>query len=452
MNPHIFREYDIRGVVDKDFPTPVTEALGQAMGTYLIDHGVRRITLGRDVRLSSERLRNDLCAGLVRAGIHVVDIGVCPTPLLYFSIWHLEAEGGVMITGSHNPPEFNGFKVCVGPNTIYGEEIQRLGAIAQQGAFRQGRGSVETTSVLEAYHDYVVSNIRLSRPVTAVIDAGNGTAGLVAPELFRAIGCRVFPLYCEPDGTFPHHHPDPTIPANLVDLRARVAEEKADLGVAFDGDADRIGVVDEKGTVLWGDRILIIFSRAVLKKHPGATIISEVKSSNLLYRDIAARGGRPVMWKAGHSLIKKKMKEEHALLAGEMSGHVFFADRYFGYDDAIYAACRLFEILGEEQRPLSELTADLPLTYTTPEIRIDCPDDAKFKIIEEAVRYFRSRYEVIDVDGARIVFPDGWGLVRASNTQPVLVMRFEAETPQRLEEIRNIVEEKIRTIRASMNV
>ncbi len=451
MNPHVFREYDIRGVVDKDFPPPVVEALGRAMGTYLLDHGATRITLGRDIRLSSDRLRDDLCNGLLSTGIDVIDVGVCPTPLLYFSIHHLKAEGGIMITGSHNPPEFNGFKVCVGPHTIYGEEIQRLAAIIQQEAYRKGKGTVSTTSVIEPYQEYILSHIHLASPVKVVVDAGNGTAGLVAPELFRRLSCQVVSLYCEPDGSFPHHHPDPTVPANLVDIKERVLAERADLGVAFDGDADRIGVIDEQGTTLWGDRLLVIYSRAVLKKHPGATIISEVKSSNVLYRDIEARGGRPIMWKAGHSLIKKKMKEEHALLAGEMSGHVFFADRYFGYDDAIYAACRLFEILSEEGKPLSALIADLPVSYSTPEIRIDCPDDAKFRIIDEAVRYFRAHYEVIDVDGARVVFPDGWGLVRASNTQPVLVMRFEAESPERLEEIRHIVEERIRTIRASMN-
>jgi phosphomannomutase/phosphoglucomutase len=451
MNPQIFREYDIRGVVDQDFPTPVVEGLGQAIGTYLLGTGKQRITLARDVRLSSDRLRDDLLRGLLRTGLHVIDIGVCPTPLLYFSIRHLEAEGGVMITGSHNPPEFNGFKVCVGPDTIYGEEIQKLGRIMETATYREGKGTAETVSIIPSYHEYVYSNIHLDSTLKVVVDAGNGTGGLVAPRLFRALGCEVIPLYCDPDGHFPNHHPDPTIPKYLVDLKKRVLEEEAHVGVAFDGDADRIGVLDEKGEILWGDRIMVIFSRAVLKEHPGAVILSEVKSSNLLYKDIAKHGGRPIMWKAGHSLMKQKMKEEHALLAGEMSGHIFFADRYFGYDDAIYAACRLFEILTKEKKPMSQLIADLPHVYSTPEIRVECPDEVKFDIIEEAVQYFRDRYEVIDVDGVRVVFPDGWGLVRASNTQPVLVLRFEAETPERLWEIQNLVEERVRAIRTAMN-
>jgi len=451
MNPQIFREYDIRGVVDEDFPTPVVESLGQAIGTYLLGKGKQRITLGRDVRLSSDRLRDDLVTGLLKAGLHVIDIGVCPTPLLYFSIRHLEAEGGVMITGSHNPPEFNGFKVCAGPDTIYGEEIQRLGRIMEAARYSEGKGTIERVSVLRAYHEYVCANIHLASSLKVVVDAGNGTAGIVAPDLFRAIGCEVIALYCEPDGNFPNHHPDPTVPKNLADLRRRVLEEKAHLGVSFDGDADRLGVLDEKGEILWGDRIMVIFSRAILKEHPGAAIISEVKSSNLLYNDIARHGGRPIMWKTGHSLIKQKMKEEHALLAGEMSGHLFFADRYFGYDDAIYAACRLFEILAQERKPLSHLISDLPQVYSTPEIRVDCPEETKFKIIDQAVQHFRDRYEVIDVDGIRVVFPDGWGLVRASNTQPVLVMRFEADTPQRVKEIQCLIEERIRAIRTSMN-
>jgi len=450
VNLQIFREYDIRGVVDQDFPPLVVESLGQAIGTYLLSKGKQRITLGRDVRLSSDQLSSDLSRGLIKAGLHIVDIGVCPTPVLYFSIRHLGAEGGVMITGSHNPPEFNGFKVCVGPDTIYGEEIQEIGKIMEASRYSEKEGSLESASIIPAYHEYVRSNIRLAAPIKVVIDAGNGTAGLVAPALFRALGCEVIPLYCDPDGNFPNHHPDPTIPENLEDLRRRVLEEKAPLGVAFDGDGDRIGILDDKGQILWGDRIMVLFSRAVLREHPGAAIISEVKSSNILYNDIAKHGGRPIMWKTGHSLIKNKMKEEHALLAGEMSGHIFFADRYFGYDDAIYAACRMFEILTKENKPLSELLVDLPQTCATPEIRVECPDDVKFKIVEEAAKYFRTLYDVIDVDGVRVVFPDGWGLVRASNTQPVIVMRFEADTPERVREIQHLIEEKLCFIRTSM--
>ena len=450
MNPNIFREYDIRGVVEKDFAGTVVETLGRGMGTYLRNHGKKRITLGRDVRLSSDRLRDDLLRGLVQTGLHVIDIGVCPTPLLYFSIRHLETDGGIMITGSHNPAEFNGFKVCMGPDTIYGEEIQKVRRIIEAGTFAEGNGSTETLSVLPAYLDVIRSGINIQGPLKVVLDAGNGTAGLVAPDLVRSLGCEVICLYCDPDGRFPNHHPDPTIPRNLEDLRKTVLKEKAHVGISFDGDADRIGALDEKGEIIWGDRLLVLFSRFLLAEHPGACIISEVKCSKVLAEDIRRHGGRPIMWKAGHSLIKGKMKQEKALLAGEMSGHMFFADRYFGFDDAIYAACRLLEILGRQAKCLSELLSDLPTTYSTPEIRVDCPDEVKFLIVDKVKEYCSKHYQVIDVDGVRIVFSDGWGLLRASNTQPVLVMRFEADTETRLQEIRDLVEARVTEIRAAM--
>lgn len=451
MNPHVFREYDIRGVVDEDFPPSAVESLGRAIGTHLLKQGKARITVGRDVRLSSDRLREDLVRGLLRTGLHVIDVGVCPTPLLYFSIRHLQVDGGAMITGSHNPPEFNGFKICSGPDTIFGEEIQSLREIVEREAYLDGRGEETEASVSAAYRDAVLERVRVDRPVRVVLDAGNGTAGPIAMELLQTLGCEAHCLYCEPDGHFPNHHPDPTIPAHLDDLRQAVLERGAELGVAFDGDADRIGVLDERGEILWGDRLLILFARALLREHPGACVVGEVKCSRLLYDDIARNGGRPVMWKAGHSLMKGKMKEEKALLAGEMSGHLFFADRYFGFDDALYAACRLIEILSQEARPLSALLADLPETFSTPEIRLDCPDTLKFEIIDRARAYFRDHYEIIDVDGVRIEFPDGWGLVRASNTQPVLVLRFEAESLERREQIQALVEAKIREIRASLS-
>ncbi len=448
MNPHIFREYDIRGVVDRDFPAGLIHSLGKAVGTYFRKHNRDRITLGRDVRLSSDRLHRELLRALVETGLHVMDIGVCATPLLYFSIHHLQAHGGVMITGSHNPPEFNGFKVCLGPETIYGDEIQELRKLMEEQTFAAGNGAEQETDVLPAYMDTLRSGIRIKRPLKVVLDAGNGTAGLAAPELIRSLGCETLCLYCEPDGHFPFHHPDPTIPKNLEDLQRVVLEEKADLGISFDGDADRIGVVDEGGRIIWADRLLILFARALLQEHPGACIVSEVKCSKILFEEIEKRGGRPVMWKAGHSLMKSKMKEEEALLGGELSGHLFFADRYFGYDDAIYAACRLLELLAGEDRPLSAHLSDLPRTFSTEEIRVACPDEIKFGIIHKARDFFKESYEVIDVDGARIAFPNGWGLVRASNTQPAIVFRFESDTESGLTEIRRLVEGKIAEIRS----
>jgi len=446
MNPHIFREYDIRGLVEEDLSSPGVISLGKAAGTYLLDRGVSRISLGRDVRPSSDRLRDDLLQGLLETGLHVVDIGVCPTPLLYFSIHHLRMDGGIMITGSHNPPEFNGFKICAGPDPICGQEIQELREIQDRGAFRTGTGQLGETSVLSAYEDLVRSGIRIPNAPRVVLDAANGTAGIVAPELIRSLGCDTICLYCEPDGRFPNHHPDPIVPENLKDLRKRVVEAGADCGVSFDGDADRIGVVDEKGEILWGDRLLILFSRFLLKDHPGACILSEVKSTRLLYQDVPRNGGRAVMWKAGHSLLKRKMREEGALLAGEICGHMFFADRYLGYDDAIYAACRLLEIVGGSGRPLSQLLSDLPETFCTPEIRLDCPDDLKFQVVEQVREAYRDRFDMVELDGVRVEFPEGWGLVRASNTQPALVLRFEADTEQKLAEIRALLEGKTEEI------
>jgi len=442
MNPHVFREYDIRGVVDRDLPPREVTRLGRAAGTYLLERGARRISLGRDVRPSSQRLRDDLLEGLLDAGLHVADVGLCPTPLLYFSIHHLRTDGGIMITGSHNPPEYNGFKICAGPDPICGREIQDLRSLLERGAFRTGAGRLERTSVQAAYADRVRAGIRIPGRPRVVLDAANGTAGLVAPDLIRSLGCEVTCLYCEPDGRFPNHHPDPIVPENLEDLRKRVVQEGADCGIAFDGDADRIGVVDEQGAILWGDRLLILFSRFLLKEHPGACILSEVKSTRLLYRDVPRHGGRAVMWKAGHSLLKRKMREEGALLAGEICGHMFFADRYLGYDDAVYAACRLLEIVGGSDRPLSGLLADLPRTFSTPEIRLACPDESKFQAVERIRDAFRGRFDLVELDGVRVEFPDGWGLVRASNTQPALVLRFEAETEARLAEIRALVQGK----------
>jgi phosphomannomutase/phosphoglucomutase len=444
LNPNIFREYDIRGRVPEELNRETAYRLGQCFGAYYQSLGAKRISLGRDCRLSSPELREGVTEGMVDAGIHVIEVGMVPTPLLYFSLHHLEVDGGIQITGSHNPPEYNGFKVCLGKTTIYGEEIQKLRRIGESGSFPKGKGRVETNEVIHPYQEEILKRIRCG-PVArkVVLDAGNGVAGLVAPELYGRMGIEVEKLFCEPDGRFPNHHPDPTLPEHLKHLIQKVNDTSADLGIAFDGDADRIGVVDRKGKIIWGDQLMIIFSRDLLKRHPGAKIIGEVKCSQVLFDDIRKNGGVPIMWKAGHSLIKGKMKEEGALLAGEMSGHLFFAERYFGYDDAIYAGARLLEILTAEKKELEELLAGVPSLVSTPEIRMDCPDDQKFQIVADLASEFKREYRVIDVDGARVVFKGGWGLIRASNTQPVLVLRFEAEDRKTLQEIQKVFMDKL---------
>jgi phosphomannomutase/phosphoglucomutase len=374
------------------------------------------------------------------SGCAVTDIGVVPTPVLYYSVFHLGADGGVMITGSHNPPEFNGFKVVSGTSTIHGEAIQEVLHTIESRDLAQGSGSIAEADVVTPYVAEVASQFRLPRRVRAVVDAGNGTGGPVMHRIFEKIEVEATEMFFEMDGRFPNHHPDPTVPANLAALIAKVLETKADLGIAFDGDTDRIGAVDDNGVVIYGDQLMIIYGREILSRKPGATFIGEVKCSQLMYDDLAARGGNPIMWKTGHSLIKAKMKETGAELAGEMSGHMFFADRYYGFDDALYAACRLIEIVARSGRPLSAQLADLPKTVTTPEIRFDCPDELKFEVVRRCSLELRSRHKTVDVDGVRVLFPEGWGLVRASNTQPVLVMRFEATTPELLEAYRSEVE------------
>jgi phosphomannomutase/phosphoglucomutase len=450
MDRHIFREYDVRGIVDEDLTDSDVALLAKAMGTFLRRRGRKRITLGRDCRLSSEGFRDLMAEGLTKCGLDVLDLGVCPTPLLYFSIRHFETDGGVMITASHNPPHYNGFKVCDGPDTIFGADIMGLYDLAKAGDFETGSGGLATEDVIGPYTEYVKQNITLTRPLKIALDGGNAVAGPVGLPLLRDLGVEVTPLYCEMDGTFPNHEPDPTVPDNVRDMIRTVTDQKLDCGIGYDGDGDRIGVVDENGRIIFGDMLLLIFAREILKKNPGATFVGEVKCSQFLYDDIKARGGNPIMWRTGHSLIKNKMKEVKAALAGEMSGHMFFADRYFGYDDAIYASARLLEILSATDQPLSSLLADVPERYTTPEIRVECPDDIKFAVVEKIASIARARgLEFIDVDGVRLTFPDGWGLVRASNTQPVLVMRFEAPTEERAHEIRDLVEELIAEAKAS---
>jgi len=444
VKPNIFREYDIRGKVPEELNRETAYRLGQCFGAYYHRSGAKRISLGRDCRLSSPELRLGVMEGMKDAGIHVQDVGMVPTPVLYFSLHHSQVDGGIQITGSHNPPEYNGFKICLGRTTIYGEEIQKLRRIEESGSFPKGRGSVENREIVQPYIEEILKRVRCGQiPRKVVLDAGNGMAGLAAPEIYKRMGIKVEALFCEPDGRFPNHHPDPTLPENLKSLMQKVKDTSADLGIAFDGDADRIGVVDRRGRILWGDQLMIIFSRDLLTRHPGAKIIGEVKCSQVLYEDIRKNGGVPIMWKAGHSLIKSKMKEEGALLAGEMSGHLFFAERYFGYDDAIYAGARLLEILTNKNKDLEEFLAGVPPLVSTPEIRMDCPDDLKFRVVAELAAEFKKEYQVIDVDGARVVFHGGWGLIRASNTQPVLVLRFEAEDQETLQEIQKIFMDKL---------
>ena len=440
FKPTIFREYDIRGASDAELLDPDVAQLGRAFGTYLRRHAGRRISLGRDNRLSSPRLRDALLRGLVASGCDVIDLGVVPTPVLYYSVCHLKTDGAVMITGSHNPPEFNGFKVVCGASTIHGAAIQEIRRMIDTGDLATGEGAQTTADVVTPYVREVSAQFHFPRRIRVVFDAGNGTGGPVMHRILENLNVDTTEMFFEMDGRFPNHHPDPTMPANLQALIEKVRESKADLGIAFDGDTDRIGAVDDRGAIIWGDQLMIIYGREILTRKPGATFIGEVKCSQLMYDDLKARGGNPIMWKTGHSLIKAKMKETHAELAGEMSGHIFFADRWYGFDDALYSACRLMEIVADSGQPLSHQLADLPATVVTPEIRFDCPDELKFAVVNEAVAVLRARHRTVDVDGVRVLFSGGWGLVRASNTQPVLVMRFEATTPELLQAYRREVE------------
>ncbi|MDM7202895.1 MAG: phosphomannomutase/phosphoglucomutase [Thermodesulfobacteriaceae bacterium] len=439
VSPYIFREYDIRGKVGEDFTEEVVYYIGKAYGTLIKRRGERKIVCGRDGRLSGQSLQEALIKGILSTGVDVVDIGITPTPVMYFALFFWEnIGGGIQVTGSHNPPEFNGLKICVGKETIYGIEIQGIREMIEKEDFEKGEGSYENKDILKTYIKYLEENIKLKRPLRIAIDPGNGVCALTAPEIFQRLGCEVECLFCEVDGTFPNHHPDPVVPENLKYLRETVLEKKLEVGFGYDGDGDRIGVIDEKGNILWGDELLIIFAKELLKVHPSAKIIGEVKCSRVMYEEIAKLGGQPIMWKTGHSLIKRKMKEEDALLAGEMSGHIFFADKWFGFDDGVYASLRLSEILSQSEKPLSTYLEGLPKLIATPEIRTPCPDEIKFAVVKEMVNKFKEEgYKVIDVDGARIEFKEGWALVRASNTQPVLVLRFEAESEEFLSKLKD---------------
>jgi len=441
MNPNVFREYDVRGVVDQDLNEEFVFNLGRAIGTYADQHKVKTMSIGRDCRLSSDAYHNFLIQGLNSCGIDTIDVGLCATPMLYFSIRHLKTDGGVMVTGSHNPPEFNGFKICIGHDTIYGDNIQDLRKIIESNRFAAGRGGSRNQDISKDYEDYLFENVFINKKLKVIVDAGNGVGGRFFLPLLQRLNYDVTDIYCEPDGRFPHHFPDPTVEDNLEELIRVVREQKADLGIAFDGDADRLGVISDKGEIIWGDKLLLLFSRYILQDKPNSTIIGEVKCSQVLYDDIKKHSGRPIMWKAGHSLIKAKMKEEKAALGGEMSGHIFFADRYFGYDDAIYAALRLLEILSQTGKQISSLLSDVPQTFATPEIRIDCPDDKKAEVVKKIKNHYRNTPGVIDIDGVRIPFKEGWALVRSSNTQPIIVLRFEASSSEALQAIRREVEE-----------
>jgi len=452
LNPSIFREYDIRGIANEELLDPDVDALGRGLGTYLIRHSGRSICLGCDCRLSGSRLHNALLNGLLAVGAHVLDVGIVPTPVLYYSTQHFKADGGIMITGSHNPPEYNGIKTVCGSGTIYGEAIQNVYKLISENDLESGEGSVKKVDAVTPYVDEIASQFKFKRKVKVIVDGGNGTAGPVVHRVFEKLNIEAVELFFEMDGNFPNHHPDPTVLSNLKPLQAAVRKQHAELGIAFDGDSDRIGAVDEKGNVIYGDMLLLIFGREILSRKPGSAIIGEVKCSQVMYDKLRELGGNAIMYKTGHSLIKAKMKEEHAELAGEMSGHMFFADRYYGFDDAIYAACRLLEIVSNSGKPLSAQLEGIPHLVSTPELRVDCPDGVKFKVVEKVAEILKRHRAVIDVDGVRVPFEQGWGLVRASNTQPILVMRFEAESKELLDkyqrEINDVVEEAKKAVAA----
>lgn len=444
MNPDIFREYDIRGVVETDLTEDVVELIGKAYGTHMKRLGFNNFSVGGDVRLTTNRLKKALIKGILSTGGNVTDIGTVLTPAFYFSIAHLNMDGGVMVTGSHNPIEYNGLKLNKGLGSVYGDEIQELRKLIEANDFETGSGTFNETAILDDYKAMLKSKIKLNRKLKIVMDPGNGTGGLVAPEVFRALGADVTCIFCEPDGHFPNHLPDPTVLKYIQTLRDKVLELKADIGIGYDGDSDRVGVIDNMGRVIFADRLLALLARDVLKRHPGSEIIFDVKCSQALVEEIERSGGKPLMWKTGHALLKSKLQEDKAPLAGEMSGHIFFADDYFGFDDAIYVSLRLAQLLAASDKTMAELADEIPSYYSTPEIRVACSEQEKFTIVRELSDYFKSKYKTIDVDGVRALFEDGWGLLRASNTQPVLVLRFEAKTEKRIKEIIDIFVQKLK--------
>jgi len=445
VNPQVFRQYDIRGIVDEEINAETYYLIGRGFGSYLREKGLHSIVVGGDARPSTPELMHELIRGLLETGCDVTDIGLVATPVLYYSIWKLKTDAGAMVTASHNPSQYNGCKLNLGLGSVYAEELQKVLGIIQAGKFYEGAGKLTKDESLNAdYIDYITASIKLERPVKVIVDGGNGMGGPYLPEILRRLGCEVIEMYCEPDGTFPNHHPDPTIEKYMADLSRAVVDAEYELGIGLDGDADRIGVVDEKGKMLFGDQILNILARDYLITNQGKTIIADVKCSKNLYDDIRARGGVPMMYKTGHANIKMKMKEIGVEFAGEMSGHVFLADRYLGFDDAIYVSCRFIEIVSKTSAPVSTYLADQPKMYNTPEIHVKCADDRKFDVVASVCDEFkREGYDVTDIDGARITFEDGWGLVRASNTTPVLVTRYEATSEARMNQLKELVEGKI---------
>ena len=444
LDKAIFREYDIRGIAGESITEEVVERIGKAYGTMIAEAGGTEVSVGYDCRKSSPSFRDALCQGINSTGVDVVDIGMVTTPMVYFSTFASGVDGGVMVTASHNPSQYNGLKLCVGQNSLFGKGIQEIRRSVEKGKFKTGKGKTRQTDIVGQYLEFFEQNLDIKPGIRVAADGGNGTAGIACPQILRRFGCELHELYMDPDGDFPNHHPDPTVEENLSDIKKKVVEAGLDVGLAFDGDADRIRIVDERGNSMSGDMLLLVYSLDLLKTNPGATIIGDVKCSGNLFTKIREAGGNPIMWKTGHSVIKDKMKRENAELGGEMSGHIFFKNRFFGYDDALYAGLRFLEILSKTGKKASELLSGLPKTFATPEIRIDCPDEIKFQVTEVVKKKLREKNEVIDIDGVRVEYPDGWGLLRASNTQPALVLRFEAQTEPRLAEIRETVERTLK--------
>jgi len=451
LPPEIFKAYDIRGIVGKTLTPEIVERIGQALGSEALASKQKRFVIGRDGRLSGPELSAALARGIARSGCDVVDIGMAPTPVVYFAIQHLGAGSGVAVTGSHNPPDYNGLKMVIGGVTLSGELIQKLRARILNNDLASGQGSISSSDVRAAYLDRVTSDVKLARPMRVAVDCGNGVAGELAPQLLRRLGCQVTELFCQIDGTFPNHHPDPSKPENLEDLIAEIKKGGYDVGLAFDGDGDRLGVIAPDGHVIWADRQMILYARDVLSRHPGGEIIYDVKCSRTLDAEIRKAGGKPTMWKTGHSFIKAKLKETGALLAGEMSGHIFFKERWYGFDDGLYTAARLLELLSRDPRPTQEIFASLPNTLNTPELNLKFAEGEHFTVIKELIQ--RARFpdaKLTTIDGLRADFPDGFGLVRASNTTPVLVLRFEADNQAALERIQNRFRELILSVRPGM--
>ena len=445
VNKYIFREYDIRGKVIDDFPPEIVVQLGKGFGTFVNRNGFHEIALSGDIRLTTPQLMDDFKKGVLSTGVDVINLGILPTPANYYSMFKLEVGGAVQITGSHNPPEFNGFKMSLDRKAVYGKSIQVLRQYIESNDFDIGEGNEIKYDIKSDYKSMIIEKINIERPMKVVMDCGNAAGAINAPDIFKNLNLELTELYCEPDGTFPNHHPDPTVKENLKDLIGIMKLGNHDIGIAFDGDADRVGVVDEIGDIIWADQLMALFLPEVIQN--GDTILFDVKCSQALEDMIIKLGGKPVMWKTGHSLIKQKMNELGCKLGGEMSGHIFFADDYYGYDDAIYVAARIVQTLSRTDKKLSELTKELPKYYSTPEMRLACEsDEEKFRISNEAINFFQDNYDCITIDGVRIKFGDGWGLVRSSNTQPVIVCRFEANSLERMEELKHLVLNKLQTM------